>query len=103
MKHKRKQSNDEFLLECIRQNDEDLRDTKMEEELEQFDLIPLVLEIISSLNESNKEKIESSLQNFEKKFEKCQNLLESLTSYNLNVTEQQNRLKQLEELLEKKE
>lgn len=75
----------------------------MEEELEQFDLIPLVLEIISSLNESNKEKIESSLQNFEKKFEKCQNLLESLTSYNLNVTEQQNRLKQLEELLEKKE
>ena len=33
MKHKRKQSNDEFLLECIRQNPEDLRDKKMEEEL----------------------------------------------------------------------
>ena len=31
----KKQSNDEFLLECIRQNDEDLRDTKMEEELEE--------------------------------------------------------------------
>ena len=36
MKHKRKQSNDEFLLECIRQNDEILRDTKMEEELEEL-------------------------------------------------------------------
>ena len=35
MKHKRKQSNDEFLLKCIRQNDEDLRDTKMEDELEE--------------------------------------------------------------------
>ena len=36
MKHKRKQSNDEFLLECIRQNGEILRDTKMEEELEEL-------------------------------------------------------------------
>ena len=36
MKHKRKQSNDEFLLECIRQNDEILRDTKLEEELEEL-------------------------------------------------------------------
>ena len=36
MKHKRKRSNDEFLLECIRQNDEILRDTKMEEELEEL-------------------------------------------------------------------
>ena len=35
MSREKKQSNDEFLLECIRQNDEDLRDTKMEEELEE--------------------------------------------------------------------
>ena len=34
MSREKKQSNDEFLLECIRQNDEILRDTKMEEELE---------------------------------------------------------------------
>ena len=33
MSHENKQSNDEFLLECIRQNPEDLRDKKMEEEL----------------------------------------------------------------------
>ena len=33
MSREKKQSNDEFLLECIRQNPEDLRDKKMEEEL----------------------------------------------------------------------
>ena len=33
MKHKRKQTTNEFILELIRQNDEILRDTKMEEEL----------------------------------------------------------------------
>ena len=36
MSREKKQSNDEFLLECIRQNDEILRDTKMEEELEEL-------------------------------------------------------------------
>ena len=36
MNREKKQSNDEFLLECIRQNDEILRDTKMEEELEEL-------------------------------------------------------------------
>ena len=33
MSHEKKQTIDEFLLECIRQNPEDLRDKKMEEEL----------------------------------------------------------------------
>ena len=36
MKHKRKQTTNEFILELIRQNDEILRDTKMEEELEEL-------------------------------------------------------------------
>ena len=36
MKHKRNQTTNEFILELIRQNDEILRDTKMEEELEEL-------------------------------------------------------------------
>ena len=33
MKHERNQTTNEFILELIRQNDEILRDTKMEEKL----------------------------------------------------------------------
>ena len=36
MKHKRNQTTNEFIWELIRQNDEILRDTKMEEELEEL-------------------------------------------------------------------
>ena len=42
MSREKKQSNDEFLLECIRQNDKSLRDTKKEEELEELILQEMV-------------------------------------------------------------
>ncbi|KAJ3438347.1 mediator of RNA polymerase ii transcription [Anaeramoeba flamelloides] len=68
----------------------------------QFELLPIVLELLDSINNKSKNDVVRSVKAFKDKIESCQRLLKTLPGTDLSKSKQNKLLQQELQLLEEK-